>query len=261
MCSTTSFDLLFRFKQILLFIGISSLLKAPLPVLAQTRITGDSTLPTQVNIIQGGIHEITGGSRPENATNLFHSLKEFSIQSGDTVRFVHDTGIENILTRVTGNSPSNINGTIQTWIDGIQPSTANLFLINPQGIIFGPNATLDIGGSFIGSTAEKIKFADGTEFNAINPSIKPLLTISVPLGLQFGSNSNSSININGSGNNLKGKRNNPIDRSNRASGLNYQNSNNQTLALIGNDIILDGGNIIFPSGTVELWSVKQGEIP
>ncbi len=259
MCFTTYSPL--KFKRILLFIGISSLFQAPLPTQAQ-RISGDRTLPTptSVNNVKARIYEITGGSRPQNAANLFHSLQEFSIQSGDTARFVHDAGIQNILTRVTGGSVSNINGTIQTWIDGVKPSTANLFLINPQGIIFGPNAALDIGGSFIGSTADKINFADGREFSAVNPSTKPLLTISVPVGLQFGSNSNGAININGSGNNIKVNPDFSIDTSNRPSGLNYQNSNNQTLALIGNKIILDGGNVTFPSGKVELWSVKQGEV-
>ena len=259
MCFTTYSP--FKLKRILLFIGIYSLFQAPLPTQAQTRISGDKTLPTPtlVNNVKARIYEITGGSRPQNAANLFHSLQEFSIQSGDTARFVHDAGIQNILTRVTGGSVSNINGTIQTWIDGVKPSTANLFLINPQGIIFGPNATLDIGGSFIGSTADKINFADGTEFSAVNPSTK-LLTISVPVGLQFGSNSNGAININGSGNNIKVNPDFSIDTSNRPSGLNYQNSNNQTLAFIGNEIILDGGNVTFPSGNVELWSVKQGEV-
>jgi filamentous hemagglutinin family protein len=264
MCSTTCSP--FKFQKILLLIGIFSLLKAPLPVLAQTKISGDATLatPTKINNIKNGIYEITGGSRSQNATNLFHSLKEFSIQSGDTARFTHDAGIKNILTRVTGSATSNINGTIQTWVDGVKPSTANLFLINPQGIIFGPNAALDVGGSFIGSTADKINFADGTEFSAVNPSTKPLLTISVPVGLQLGSNSNGSISINGSGNNLKVDPDFSIDRSNSASRLNYNNSiqnyNNQTLALIGNEIILDGGNITFSSGKIELWSVKQGEV-
>jgi len=138
MCSTTNFYSLCKLNKIILFIGICSLIKAPLPVLAQSKISGDTTLPTnsQINNIKTEIYEITGGSRPENATNLFHSLKEFSIKSGDTARFVHDAGIQNILTRVTGGSASNINGTIQTWIDGVKPSTANLFLINPQGIIW-----------------------------------------------------------------------------------------------------------------------------
>ncbi|MCJ8283731.1 MAG: filamentous hemagglutinin N-terminal domain-containing protein [Rivularia sp. ALOHA_DT_140] len=257
MRSTTYSDWSIRCKQIILFIGISLLTKESLPVLAQTRISGDATLPTlsKVNNLQNGIYEITGGSRPQNATNLFHSLKEFSIQSGNTARFVHDAEIKNILTRVTGGSVSNINGTIQTWIDGVKPSTANLFVINPKGIIFGENAILNIGGSFFGSTAEAIKFADGTEFSAVNPSTQPLLTISLPIGLQLGSNSNSSINIDGTGNNIKVNPDFSIDTSKRPSGLNYnnskQNSNNQTLALIGNEIILNGGNITFSSGQVD----------
>ena len=70
-----------------------------------------------------------------------------------------------------------------------------MFLINPNGIIFGKDASLDINGSFVGSTANFINFADGTSFNSLNLQEKPLLTISVPTGLQFGKNT-QAITIN-----------------------------------------------------------------
>jgi filamentous hemagglutinin family protein len=124
------------------------------------------------------IDQINGGAT--RGTNLFHSFQEFNVSEGRSAYFTNPAGIENILTRVTGTNPSNILGTL-----GVSGGNANLFLINPNGIIFGPNARLDVGGSFVASTASSIKFADGTEFSAVNPSAPPLLTISVPIGLQF----------------------------------------------------------------------------
>lgn len=241
---------------------ISLFLKTPLPVRAQTQITPDNTLPTNVNNSGGGVYEITGGAQPNNGANLFHSLKDFSVQSGDTARFVHSQGIDNIITRITGGSPSQINGIIQTLIKGTTDiGRANLFLINPSGIIFGENARLDIGGSFFATTADKLKFADGTEFSATNPTANPLLTVSVPIGLQYGSNPNSSIRVNGNGNNLLVDFNSGyVDRSNRPLGLHNATQTGKTIALVGGNVVLDGGNVTLPEGRVEIWSVNSGEI-
>ncbi|NEP01058.1 MAG: filamentous hemagglutinin N-terminal domain-containing protein [Symploca sp. SIO2E9] len=111
---------------------------------------------------------------------LFHSFSEFNVNEGERVYFNNPSGIDNILTRVTGSNLSNILGTL--GVDG----GANLFLLNPNGIVFGPNARLDIQGSFFGSTASGFKFADGSEFSATNPAAPPLLTISVNPGVQWG---------------------------------------------------------------------------
>jgi filamentous hemagglutinin family protein len=141
----------------------------------------DSTLGSEnsrVTPMTPTIDQINGGAT--RGANLFHSFQEFNVGEGRSVYFTNPAGIENILTRVTGTNLSNILGTL-----GVRGGNANLFLINPNGIIFGPNARLDVGGSFVASTASSIKFADGTEFSAVNPSAPPLLTISVPIGLQF----------------------------------------------------------------------------
>lgn len=251
---------MFKITNILLIFSIFLCLETPLKVLAQSQINPDGTLPTNVNNV-GGIYSITGGTIPNNGANLFHSFKDFSLQSGDTARFIYAPNINNIITRITGGLPSQIDGTIQTMMNGTTNiGNANLFIINPSGIIFGANAKLDVGGSFVATTADSIKFADGTEFSAIKPISHPLLTISTPLGLQFGSSKNGTIRVNGSGNNLQLNSDFSLNINSRPSGLSYQTPNSQTLALVGGQIELDGGNITLPQGRVELWSVRQGEV-
>src|ERR671932_767212 len=150
---------------------------------AVAQVASDNTLGAESSLVtspQAGVFQIEGGAT--KGTNLFHSLSEFSVPSNGVVYFNNALNIQNIITRVTGGSVSNIDGMIAA------NGTANLFLLNPNGIIFGPNASLNIGGSFVGSTASSLNFADGTQFSATAAQTTPLLTVSVPIGLQFGGN-------------------------------------------------------------------------
>ena len=89
-------------------------------------------------------YNITGGTRPGGGTNLFHSFGNFNVPNKNVANFLNDSGLatSNILGRVTGGNISNIFGTIQTTGFG----SANLFLMNPAGFLFGPNATVNVGG-------------------------------------------------------------------------------------------------------------------
>ena len=131
-----------------------------------TNITSDGTLGTQViqNPIKNNVQEITGGTRPGNGPNLFHSFGEFNVGAGDVANFLNETRAptNNILSRVTGGDPSHIFGTIQTTDFG----SANLFLLNPQGVVFGPTAQLNVKGSFYTSTADFLRFENGQAFYA-----------------------------------------------------------------------------------------------
>jgi len=129
-----------------------------------TSTTGAGDLGTSVTQA-GNLYDIGGGTRPGNGPNLFHSFGDFSVGGGDIANFLNDTQLptSNILGRVTGGNISNIYGTIQTTDFG----NANLFLVNPSGIVFGPNASLDVGGSVSFSTASQyLRLSD--EVNSAN---------------------------------------------------------------------------------------------
>jgi filamentous hemagglutinin family protein len=130
-----------------------------------TQTTGAGNLGTTV-IHQAGsnLYNITDGTRPGGGPNLFHSFGNFSVGAGDIANFSNNTGLftSNILGRVTGGSISNIFGTIQTTGFG----NANLFLMNPSGFVFGPNASLNVGGSVSFTTAQYIRLFDGVSSSA-----------------------------------------------------------------------------------------------
>ncbi|MDZ7958403.1 MAG: filamentous hemagglutinin N-terminal domain-containing protein [Aulosira sp. DedQUE10] len=132
---------------------------------------------------------IEGGAT--RGVNLFQSFLQFNVGDGQRVYFANPAGVENILTRVTGSDPSKIFGTL--GVNG----TANLFLLNPNGIVFGLNARLDVTGSFLATTANSFVFENGLKFSATNPEAAPLLTVSIRPGLQFGANQSASISNTG----------------------------------------------------------------
>jgi len=201
--------------------GVACCLATANPVGAQ-QIAGDGTLSTNVTSLDNLNFNITAGNQAGG--NLFHSFSRFSVPTNGSAFFDNAPNIENIIGRVTGGSVSNIDGLIRA------NGTANLFLINPSGMLFGPNAQLNIGGSFLGSTANGLSFADGTEFSATTSQTTPLLTVSVPVGLQYGTT---------------------------AAGINVQGSNlavqpGRSLALVGGDLTLEGGSLTTESGRIEL---------
>ncbi|MEH1935824.1 MAG: S-layer family protein [Nostoc sp.] len=212
---------------------------------ANAQVTPDGTLNTTVSQ-SGNNFTITNGNRVGN--NLFHSFSQFSVPTNGSAFFNNASDIQNIFSRVTGGSVSQIDGLIRA------NGSANLFLLNPSGIIFGANAQLNIGGSFIGTTANSIKFADGIEFSAINSQSAPLLSINVPIGLQLGSNP-APISVQGTGHSLTNPGGSTlVTQSPSATELRVQPG--KTLALVGGDLHLNGATLTAKQGQVELGSVS-----
>ena len=208
---------------------------------ASAQIIPDATLPNNSSATpNGNTIIIDGGTR--SGSNLFHSFREFNLGNGSTAFFNNSADIGNIISRVTGGNLSNIEGILRA------NGSANLFLINPAGIIFGPNARLNIGGSFIGTTANSVIFDGGNFYSATNPNAPPLLTVNVPIGLQL--SNPGEIRVAGNGN--RGAFPEEGD------GLAV--SPGRTLALVGGDVTVRGGIVAAESGRLEIGSALRGEV-
>jgi len=186
--------------------------------------------------VSGPNYNLTAAMGSVRGNNLFHSFAQFNLSAGDVAAFSGPKGIQNILSRVTGGSASSINGTIRSEIAG-----ANFFFINPNGVVFGPNAAIDVSGSFAASTANYLKLADGARFvAALDADDSGLSTAPVAAFGFLGPNA-ASISV-------------------QQGTLSVVNG--QTISLVGGDISVDGGTIQAPQGRINVASVQSaGEVP
>jgi filamentous hemagglutinin family protein len=196
------------------------------PALAQ--ITPDTTLGAESSIVTPDA--IVGGNPADlieggalRGSNVFHSFIDFNVAESQRVYFANPNGINNIVSRVTGGNVSNIFGTL--GVDG----AANLFLLNPNGILFGPNAQLDVAGSFSASTGDRFSYLDGSEFNAINPNDAPLVTVNITPGVQLVD----------------------IPQGDILNAADLEVGAGQTLALLG-DTVINSGDLTAAGGTVQV---------
>jgi len=219
------------------------LLLFPFPAIAQiipdNSLGAESsrTVPDTINNLPSD--RITGGAT--RGVNLFHSFGEFNINGGRGAYFENPSGIANIFTRVTGGNPSNILGNLGVL------GNSNLFLINPKGIVFGPQARLDLRGSFVGSSASGVVFNNGFEFSSANPQTVPLLAINIPVGLSFRENPGAIVNAS-SVTEVIQDQTIPV-------GLAVPPG--QTLAIVGGDLIFNNGLASAFSGNIQLGSVAS----
>jgi filamentous hemagglutinin family protein len=207
-------------------VGLASVIS---PALAQitpdTSLAGETSIVTSTTINGLPSDQIEGGAT--RGSNLFHSFLDFNVNAGQGAYFNTPTGIANIFSRVTGSNASNLQGTLGVL------GNANLFFLNPNGIIFGPNVSLDVRGSFLATTANALQFGDQGLFEATNPNTPPLLTVN-PSALLFNQVSAQPI----------------------VSQAQLQVPVSRSLLLVGGDVTLNGGQLQAPSGQIELGGVS-----
>jgi filamentous hemagglutinin family protein len=212
----------------------SSVLFSALLSLSQAQVTLDGSLGPQRSLT-GPDYRIDAAVGQIRGRNLFHSFGQLNLSQGESATFTGPNTITNILGRVTGGSPSTIDGTLSSQIPG-----ANLYLFNPSGIVLGANARLDLSGAFHASTADVIRLADGGAFFA-NPAAPSVLTVAPPAAFGFLGPAPATIMVQGS---------------------TLEARPGQSLSLIGGDVEVTGGTLITRSGRLTLVSLGgPGEVP
>jgi filamentous hemagglutinin family protein len=231
---------------------------------SNSQIVPDSTLGNEesrisndINI-QGIISNLVSGGATRGS-NLFHSFQKFNVLENRGVYFENPQGIQNIIGRVTLIDPSNVSNILGTL--GVRNANgvlgnANLFLINPNGIIFGPGSSLDLGGSFVATTAHAIQFQNQGFFNALEANTPPLLTVD-PSGFLFFRGkiapiTNFSKQPSGINTYLDPSLN--ATRTDDLNGLRVPDGH--SLILLGGPVTLDGGGLYSLNGQVEIGSVS-----
>ena len=206
---------------------------AMLPVVSHAQITLDGSLGPQ-GPLAGPDYAIDAKVGQLRGNNLFHSFGQFNVQTGESATFTGPSTVENVIGRVTGGQQSLIDGQLRS-----EMPQANMYLLNPSGVLFGPNATLDVPGSFHVSTADYLRMADGEKFSA-NLSQGSVLTSAPPAAFGFLRSNPAPIAIQGSS---------------------LQVSEGKTLSVVGGDIQITGGKLSAPGGQLNLASVASaGEV-
>ena len=192
-----------------------------------TQVNSATTNPQQLNI--------TGGTQVD--ANLYHSFQQFGLNQGQIANFLSNPSIQNILGRVVGGSPSVINGLIQ-----VTGGSSNLYLLNPAGIIFGSNASLNVPASFTATTANGIQVGNG--WFGINTSVDAIKNLSGnPQAFGFAANPSSAISSQGA----------PIINAG-----NLSVNQGQNITLVGG-LVINTGTIATPSGKITIAAVPNGK--
>ncbi|MEN8128881.1 MAG: filamentous hemagglutinin N-terminal domain-containing protein [Pseudomonadota bacterium] len=203
-------------------------------VVAQAEVTLDGTLGSSGSL-QGPDYLIPSSVGHQDGANLFHSFGHFNVATGESATFTGPSTIEHVIGRVTGGASSYIDGTLRTKIVG----GANLWLINPAGVVFGQNAQLDVQGSVHVSTADYLRLGEKGWFDATTPE-NTLLSSAPPSAFGFLSAAPASISLNGS---------------------RLEIPPGETFSLVSGDLTARTTQIRAPGGHIQLASIaSDGEV-
>jgi filamentous haemagglutinin family N-terminal domain len=205
----------------------------PFSTIMRAEVTLDGTLGP-AGPLTGPDYAIPAEVGRQIGSNLFHSFGLFNVNTGESATFTGPPVIDNILSRVTGGSPSFIDGLLRSAIE-----SANLWFINPSGVLFGPNASLDVDGSFHVSTADYLKLEEGGRFGAAHPE-NSVLTTAPPEAFGFLGENPAGISVQGSF---------------------LQVPDGETLSVVGGDIKVADGSLYAPAGRINMASMASpGEV-
>lgn len=215
----------------------------------RSTVLQDATLngaPLTITIdgVANPVDVIIDGAR--RGRNLFHSFLEFNAAVDRAIYFIApDAQVQTILARVTGSNPSNIFGrlgTAQLIGDRLGISNASLFLINPNGILFGDKASLDVDGAFVATTANAVQFGND-RFSATTPTAVPDVLQVNPSAFLFNRIPTGDITVRSTAPTAIGRF------------LGLRVPNNQTLMLLGGNVNVEGGQLNAFGGRVEIGAV------
>jgi filamentous hemagglutinin family protein len=228
--------------------------QAPLPPITSSGLNTQVSAPIPIN--GKTQYDITGGTR--FGTNLFHSFGQFNVPTNNIANFLNDTphlATSNILGRVTGPNPSSIFGTIKTTDFG----NANLFLMNPAGIIFGPNTSLSVGGSVTFTTANYLRLAEAGGTNAgifhADPNLTSVLTSAPVIAFGFLSSNPATISVQGS--NLSVPTGQSLSLVGGNQGFMYADPDTGNLVSVPNGFPVAGARLSAPNGQIQLASAAS----
>jgi len=227
---------------------------------AKAEVTLDGSLGPR-GALEGPHYQILQQYGQTVGSNLFHSFGKFNLETGTAATFSGSPTIDNIVGRVTGGTRSSIDGLLHSAIPG-----ANLWLVNPGGVVFGPHASINVDGSFYVSTAHYLKFADGLKFDATGAA-SPVLSSAAPEAFGFLGGKPAPIEFNGSGSSQAGDY--AAGKGLPWNGMKVPDG--RTFAVVGGDILIQDGHLASgetvaaklqaPSGRLAIASVASaGEV-